>query len=402
MAEKSSIRQYGETIAFAGPRVAGWLSSMGPAWLVMIANVDAASVITAAQTGAVYKYGFIWVLTLLVIPLFFIQEASGRIGAVTGKGLGEVIRTNYSKRIAVFAAAPMALTDVLTYSAEYAGIAIGGQMIGIPIWITLPGAYITHVLLVYKREYHKAEKVLLGISAILVVGYISSLVMGGIKPLSPFYFSMHDSFLFLVAANVGAVVMPFMLFYQASATAERGLSNVKRSMIGTLVGAVVSEILMIVIEMSSSNLGILPNIVSGAQLAQGLSTIAGAYAPLLLGLGLIGASFLALTVVSLGSAWGLVEALGFKRERAFPLYLVESIPALIITFLFLSNLMDFMLQLMVVFVFVLIGPALIMGLLSSSKKVMGENASTTFWKVAYWTSLGAVISVGIVYAVLSI
>ncbi len=148
-------------------------------------------------------------------------------------------------------------------------------------------------------------------------------------------------------------------------------------MVGTLVGAVVSETLMIVIEMSSSNLGILPNIVSGAQLARGLSSIAGTYAPFLLGLGLIGASFLALTVVSLGSAWGLVEAMGFKRERAFPLYLVESIPALIITFLFLSNLMDFMLQLMVVFVFVLIGPALIMGLLSSSKKVMGKNASTT-------------------------
>ena len=113
-------------------------------------------------------------------------------------------------------------------------------MIGIPIWVTLPGAYITHVCLVYKRSYHKAEKVLLGISAILVVGYISSLAMGGMKPLSPFYFSLKDSFLFLVAANVGAVVMPFMLFYQASATAERGLTNVKRSMVGTLVGAVVS------------------------------------------------------------------------------------------------------------------------------------------------------------------
>jgi len=338
----------------------------------------------------------------LVIPLFFIQEASGRIGAVTGKGLGEVIRSNYSKKIAIFAAAPMALTDVLTYAAEYAGIAIGGQMIGIPIWITLPGAYITHLLLVYKRDYHKAEKVLLGISAILVVGYISSLAMGGVKPLSPFYFSLHDSFLFLVAANVGAVVMPFMLFYQASATAQRGLSNVKRSMVGTLVGAVVSEILMIVIEMSSSNLGIPSNIVSGIQLARGLSSIAGAYAPILLGLGLIGASFLALTVVSLGSAWGLVEALGFKRERAFPLYLVESIPALIVTFLFLSTLVNFMLQLMVIFVFVLIGPALIMGLLSSSKKVMGENASTTLWKVAYWTSLAAVVSVGIFYAILSI
>ena len=122
----------------------------------------------------------------------------------------------------------------------------------------------------------------------------------------------------------------------------------------------------------------------------------------MLGLGLIGASFLALTVVSLGSAWGLVEAIGLKRDRPFPVYLVESIPALVVTFLFLSNLLNFMLQLMVIFVFVLIGPALIMGLLSSSKKVMGENASTTFWKVAYWASLAAVVSVGVAYAFLTI
>jgi manganese transport protein len=401
MAEKSLVRQYGETIVKTAPRMAGWITSFGPAWLVMIADVDAASVITAAETGALYKYGFIWILLLLIIPLFFIQETAGRIGAVTGKGLGEVIRTHYSKKVAIFAAVPMALTDVLTYAAEYAGIAIGSEMIGIPVWISLPIAYMMHVLLVYKREYHKAEKILIGISAVLVVGYLSSLTMGGIKPLSPFYVSTDSSFLFLVAANVGAVIMPFMLFYQASATAERGLTDPKRSMIGTLIGAAVSELLMIVIVMSSSNLGISSSIVSGTQLAQALSVV-GAYAPILLGLGLIGASFLALTVVSLGSAWGLVEALGFERKKAFPVYVLESIPALVAASLFVSNLMNFTLQLMVIFVFVLIGPAMIMGLLSSSKKVMGEHASTTFWRVAYWASLAAVISTGVAYAVLLI
>jgi len=117
----------------------GWRSvshvarAFGPAWLVMIADVDAASVITAAETGAIFHYGLIWLLIVLTVPLFFIQEAAGRIGAVTHKGLGEIVRENYSKKIALVAAVPMALTDVLTYIAEYLGIALGLGLVGIPV-----------------------------------------------------------------------------------------------------------------------------------------------------------------------------------------------------------------------------------------------------------------------------
>ena len=91
----------------------------GPAWLVMIADVDAASVITAAESGAVYGTKLIWFLLVLIVPLYVIQEVAGRVGAVTNKGLGELIRENYSRKTAILASVPMALVDIISYIVEY-------------------------------------------------------------------------------------------------------------------------------------------------------------------------------------------------------------------------------------------------------------------------------------------
>ena len=375
--------------------MAGLFRAFGPGWLVMIADVDAASIITAAETGALYHYGLIWLLLLLIIPLFFIQEASGRIGVVTHKGLGEIMRENYSRNTALIAAVPMALTDVLTYVAEYVGIAIGMGLFGIPPIVSVPVAYLLHVLLVYRRGYLVMEKVMLGISAILLLSYIASLLMQGVKNYSPFYFSLAPSFLFLIAANAGAVVMPFMPFYQASATAEKKNGTVKSSRIETLVGAVVSEVLMIIIVIVSTDLDQGLNLLSPKQLATSLA-VAGQYAPLLFGIGLVAAAFLALTVISLGSAWGLVEAIGWPRSRAFWVYFVESIPAVILTILLTTSLLASILNLMLAFVFVLIGPAVIMGLIASNKHVMGEHASKGVWKAAYWINLAFLVTLGAV------
>jgi Mn2+/Fe2+ NRAMP family transporter len=375
--------------------------AVGPGWLVMIADVDAASIITAAETGAVYHYGLIWLLLLLIVPLFFIQEASGRIGVVTRKGLGEIMRESYSRRIALLAAVPMALTDVLTYVAEYVGIAIGMELLGIPPVVSVPVAYLLHVLLVYRRGYLVVEKVMLGISAILLLSYIGSLFIKGTMNYPLFYFSLAPSFLFLVAANAGAVVMPFMPFYQASATAQKKSGTVRSSRIETLVGAITSEILMVIIVVVSTDLGQGLSLLSPKQLAGSLA-VAGQFAPILFGVGLVAAAFLALTVISLGSAWGLVEAIGWPRSRAFWVYFVESIPAVIITIVLTTNLLEGIINLMLAFVFVLIGPAVITGLIASNQQVMGENVSNGFWKAAYWLNLAFLVALGIVSVVTSL
>jgi manganese transport protein len=376
-------------------RLSEFIQSFGPAWIVMIADVDAPSVLTAAEAGATYSYGLIWFFLLLIIPLFLIQEVSGRIGIATGKGLGDVIRENYSRRVAVLASLPMATVDVVSYVAEYTGIAIGMSLVGIPPIVSMPLAYAAHIAIVLRRKFLTIEKGLLALSTVLIVSYAASLFSRGLVASSGFYISASPQYLFLLAAIAGAVVMPFMLFYQASATAEKGTVRLWAMRTETLVGAVASEVGMIVIAMASVGLGSSLFFANPQTLAIAFSRIAGVYGPYLFALGLVSAAFLALVVISLASSWAVVETLGWQKGSFFWVYLVESAPAVIVP-IFLPNHLALVLDLMVVFVFVLAGPGILMGILASNKRIMGSFVSGSRLKVAYWLSLASVLSLGIV------
>ena len=398
-----------------------YIRFFGPAWLVMMADMDASSTIGAAETGAIFKYGLIWFMILLIIPLYLVQETSGRIGVATEKGLGEVIRDNYSHNIAIITTLPMVLTDVLTYIIEYLGIAIGLSFFGIPIIFSLPVFYLIHLAVVIRRKYGMTESILLLVSVSLIVAFLATLFVRGIKPYNPVYIVPSPDFLFILAVNVGAVIMPFMLFFQASATAEKvshirisvmdkdipdGSRNTKisglkatalKSMrIETLLGAVVSEMLMVIVEMAMSGINPDTNFASISELSNGLSAIAGAYSPYLFGMGLIGAAFLALVVISLGSAWGFMEALGIKREKSSTVYILESFPAVIIALIIPATmLINTVLDLLVVFVFVLIGPGMLMGMIARNRSIMSDYSTSRKGEIAYWASMVFIIIFGI-------
>lgn len=377
----------------------------------MIADVDAASVITAGESGARFGYHLVFILLLLIVPLFFIQEASGRLGLATGKGLAGIIRTHYSEKLAILASLPMFVTDFLSYVAEYAGIAAGLGVLGVSPLISLPVAFVIHSTLVFTGSYRKTEKVLLAISGVLLASYIldAFLIKPNVKELltislTPFHPYLQPSFAFMVAANVGAVIMPWMLFYQTGAVAEKGLKSfhARYERFETLVGAVISEGLMIAIVIVSAPLdGV--DFLSPASLGGMLTPIAGGYAPLLFGIGLASAGLLALVVVSLASTWGIAEALGwrsrigerFSLARNFYLvYLLETLPAVFIP-LFFKDLVKLMLNLMVIFIFVLAVPAILQGLLCSNEELMGPHAMKGAWKVVYWMMLGVVVFSGV-------
>jgi Mn2+/Fe2+ NRAMP family transporter len=376
------------------------VKTWGPAWLVMIADVDAASAITAADSGAQYGTKLVWFIMLLVIPLYVIQEVAGRVGVVTGKGLGELIRENYRKSIAVLCAVPMALVDIISYIVEYTGIAVGFQMMGVSPWISVPIAFIAHVLVVYNRKYAEAEKPLLFISLIFAIVWIVAAFLTarhGIE-VTPFYFSTSPDFIFMLAANIGAVIMPFMLFYQVSATALKGTdkSNIWAVRFETLIGALFSELIMVAIAVSA--IGISANsldFTSPKVLSQSLSSVAGHFAPYVFGVGLITASFIALIVISLGSCWGVTEALGWGKKHWFKVYLIESIPAVLIP-LFSFNLIKLALNLMVLQIVVLIAPAVILGVIASNKKLMGDLSLRGFNQFIYWFFIVLIFATGIV------
>ena len=389
-----------------------FLFVFGPAWIVMMADVDAPSIITAGESGAQFGYHLVFVLLVLIVPLFFIQEASGRLGLATGKGLAGIIREHYSRRMAVLASVPMFVTDFLTYVAEYTGIAVGLGVLGISPLISLPIAFVVHSALVFTGSYKKTERVLLMISGVLLSSYIlnaflmkpnvADLVSIGLSPFQPYF---EPSFAYMVAANVGAVIMPWMLFYQTGAVAEKGLNgtHARYERLETLIGAVVSEALMIAIVIVSAPLAGV-DFLSPASLAGMLRPIAGQYAPLLFGIGLASAGLLALVVVSLASTWGIAEALGWRAKigekfslarNFYVVYLLETLPAALIP-LFFKNLVQLILSLMVIFVFVLAAPAILQGLLCSNEKIMGQHVMKGSWRMIYWVMLALVVASGII------
>jgi Mn2+/Fe2+ NRAMP family transporter len=377
----------------------------------MIADVDAPSIITAGESGARFGYQMTIVLLLLIVPLFFIQEASGRVGLATGKGLAAVIRDNYSKNTAVLAALPMFVTDFLGYVGEYTGIAVGLGVFGISPLMSLPIAFLLHATLVFTGSYRKTERVLLAISGVLLFSYVLDvfLVKPNVSymmqmPLIPFHLYMQPSFAFMVAANVGAVIMPWMLFYQTGAVVEKGLnqSHVRCERFETLVGAVVSELLMVAIVVVAAPMdGV--DFLSPSSLGRTLAPLAGKYAAILFGIGLASAGFLALVAISLASTWGIAEAFGwrakigekFSMARNFYLaYLMETLPAALIP-LFFKDLVKLMLDLMVIFVFVLVAPAVLQGLISSNQRLMGPHVLGRWWKAIYWIMLALVVCAGL-------
>ena len=371
-----------------------WFRAWGPAWLVMIADVDAASILTSVESGVAFHYDHIWFL-LLIVPLFFIQEAAGRIGAVTGKGLGELVRQHGSRRLAVVLAGSVAVADVASYVAEYAAIGLGLGILGVPLVLSLPVAFVVHIGLVARGRYVWVERVLLAVSAVFIATVGAALWMHGVLPYTPVSVSANPSFVFLLAANAGAVVMPFMLFYQTSATAEKAphstVPGVRRE---TLIGAIASELLMVAFLMLGAGMPASANLFTSSGLAAALASVGGDLLANVFALGLVAAAFLALVVISLGSAWGVVEALGLPRRSAFWVYTAESVPAVVVPFVY-PHPLSLVLLLMVLFVFILIGPGILVGFLSANRRVMGPKASHGLWRAAYWTSLGAVVLCGV-------
>jgi Mn2+/Fe2+ NRAMP family transporter len=293
----------------------------------------------------------------------------------------------------------MACTDILSYVAEFTGIAIGFQLLGIAPTLSLPAIYFAYLLFVWKRGYVTVERVLLAISAVLIVSYAGSLFLRGLPPVREYAFlfwSWEPRFLYMLAATVGAVVMPFMLFYQASATAMKEVKTLWSSRVETLIGAIASEVGMVVILLATIGLnGNLLGTNSARELSLALTFVAGPYGPYIFAMGLIAASFLALVVISLGSAWGVAEAIGWGRRRFFWIYMFESLPALFVP-MFFPDLFNLAIEMMVLFVFVMLGPGVVVGLIARRKQVMGEMASTLGWTIAYWLSLTLVVASGFI------
>ena len=297
---------------------------LGPGFVVMIADMDAGSVTTAGVSGAQWGYKLIPLQILLIPILYLIQSMTSRLGCVTRKGHGELIKEYYGNKWAAFATATLFLVVFSALITEFSGIAASGEIFGIPKVFSVGVSFLILLFVVFTGSYRRAENIALIFSltgfvflpaAIFAHPDYHQLVFKGLFGSQPLG---SKDYIWLIAANAGAVIMPWMIYYQQSATVDKNLckKDVKLAETDTLIGSIATQVLMIaVIVMTAATLykaHIVPS--TAKAIGQSLIPLAGKYAGALFAVGLYSSSLLAAFVVSMAFTWAAGETWGYKHS----------------------------------------------------------------------------------------
>ncbi|HEV3157211.1 MAG TPA: divalent metal cation transporter [Candidatus Baltobacteraceae bacterium] len=290
----------------------------GPGMVVAFADTEAGSVTTAATSGAQFGMKLVLLQLLLIVPLFVIQEMTVRLGTTTGKGHAQLIRENYGIGWAWVSLGTMLLTNLAALVTEFIGIAGAAMIFGVNPALMVSAAALLLVGVSLSGAYKRAEMVALAL-CLLELLFIPAAFAAHPSPLSivregifggqPFG---DRGYLLLVAGNIGAVIMPWMIFYQQSATVDKGLKlpDLRYARIDTAIGAVATQLIMIAIIVTTAATLFVHHIAvsDAAHAALALEPLIGRFSGVAFGAGLIGAALLGAFVVSLATAWAFGEA----------------------------------------------------------------------------------------------
>lgn len=302
------------------------LAVIGPGLITSNADNDAGGIATYSQAGAQFGYKMLWLLVVITICLAVVNEMSARMGVVTGKGLADLIRERFGVRSTTFAMLLLLVANAFTTMAEFAGIAAGMQLLGVPKYISVPIAGIAIWVLVTRGSYPVVERVLLSLGALyltyVVSGFLShpdwsTVARASVVPEG----EVSRAFFLLAIAMIGTTITPWMQFYLQAAIAEKGIPNdqLAYSRADVLVGSVVTDVIawFIVVASAAAVYGHLPAAqianMQAADYARALQPVAGHFAVILFGVGLVGASLLAGSVVPLSTSYAVTEAFGWER-----------------------------------------------------------------------------------------
>lgn len=312
------------TVSTAASRWSRFAIVAGPGLVVMLADTDAGSIITAAQSGAQWGYQLLLLQLVLVPVLFIVQELTVRLGIVSGKGHGELIRDHFGRAWAWISVGTLAAACVGALVSELSGLAGVGLLLGVPAWVTMALVVAGLTVMAYTGSYHSVERIAMGIGAFelvfLIVAWqakpdLAAMAAGAVDiPLQdPKYF-------YLVAANIGAVIMPWMVFYQQSAVVEKKLTidDLSAARWDSALGAVLTQVIMAcVLIATAATLGKAGNhamLDTVQQIAEAITPFLGeGTGKLLFALGMTGSALVATIVVTLTAARAVGEVLGVKH-----------------------------------------------------------------------------------------
>lgn len=302
-----------------------FIAVLGPGIVVMLADTDVGSVITAAQSGAQWGYQLLLLQCLLIPVLYVVQELTVRLGIFTGKGHGELISETFGQSWAYLSVAGLSVATTGALLTEFSGVAGVSRLFGVPRFLGLALAAVTLLIVVWTGSYRRVERVALAMGlfefVFFAIAWVSRPSLSGMIDGLTHIPLTDTSYMLLVAANIGAVIMPWMIFYQQSAIADKGLrpEHYRAARGDTALGAVVTQLIMAAVLIATAAT------IGRADPHAPLNTVhqlSQAFVPSLgytwgrvaFAIGILGAGMVAAIVASLAGAWGWGEVTGFRHS----------------------------------------------------------------------------------------
>jgi Mn2+/Fe2+ NRAMP family transporter len=400
--------------------IAIFFAVIGPGFVTAMVDNDAGGIFTYSQAGARFGYLPLWTLLPITLLLVVTQEMCSRMGAVTGKGLSDLIREEYGLRTTFFMMAALVLANLTNVMANFAGIASSLELFQIPRYVSVPLAAAAVWLLIVKGTYERVEKVFLFATALYVSYIVSGILVKpdwkeaaiySVRPVLVF----EPAYIQMLIGMVGTSVAPWMQFYLQAAVVEKGVTakEYKESRIEVIVGCIAMSVIafFIIVACAGAIHAVKPrDIQDASEAALGLKPF-GDYAYLLFCAGLFNASLFAACILPLSTSYTVCEGLGFeagvnKRFREAPIFywlftglilvgggviLIPGFP--LVKMILASQVINGMLL-----PFVLI----FMILLVNKQRLMKKWVNSPLYNVVAWVSVAVIIGLTLALAAITV
>ena len=306
-------------------RILLFFAVVGPGFITANVDNDANGIYTYSAAGAQFGHTLLWTLIPVTVALIVIQEICARLGAVTGKGLSDLIREEFGFRITFFMMVGILIINFGNVVGEFAGIAGSLELFGLSKYITVPICAVIVWLIVVKGQYQTVEKVFL-VASFFYLTYIfagffakpewGQALIATVKPPDLGVFRS-SGYLYMAIGVVGTTIAPWMQFYLQASIVEKGVTRrqYKASQIDVIAGCIFTDVVAwFIIVACAATLYVhgYHNISDAKDAAQALRPLAGDYAYILFAMGLFNASLFAASILPLSTAYTVCEGLGFE------------------------------------------------------------------------------------------
>jgi NRAMP (natural resistance-associated macrophage protein)-like metal ion transporter len=399
-------------------RILLFFAVVGPGFITANVDNDAGGIFTYSSAGAQFGHLLLWTMLPITLALIVVQEMCARMGAVTGKGLSDLIREEFGFRITFLMMLGILITNFGNVVTEFIGIATSLELFGLSRYITVPVCCVIVWLIVVKGQYKSVEKVFLAASFFYVTYIFAGVLakpawmqatLATVRLPKPHEFR-DQAYLFMVIGLVGTTIAPWMQFYLQSSIVEKGVTKrgYKASRLDVITGCIFTDIVAwFIIVACAATLWIhgFRDIKSAADAAQALKPLAGQYAYILFAVGLFNASLFAASILPLSTAYTVCEGLGFESGvgRKFSeapvfywLYTLLIIAGGAVVLIPNLPLVKIAIASQVVNGIVLPFVLVFMLLLINKKELMGEYVNTPLFNVVAWVT--TVVTVGLTFA----